>query len=217
MRIKNNRFIRTLYFSYRNFLSKRSYNHGRNNHIKNRGYILSSKIQIEGSGNHILIENLAGVKNALIHIKGDNNRIIIKEGTLISGAELWIEDNRCQIDIGANTFIGHKSHLACTEDDSYIFIGKDCMISSNVHIRTGDSHSILDENGNRINYAKSVNISNHCWVGEGAKILKGVTLGENSVVTTGSIVTKSFNSNSLIGGSPAKEIKQNISWNIKRL
>jgi acetyltransferase-like isoleucine patch superfamily enzyme len=135
MRIKNNRLIRTLCFSYRNFLSKRSYNHGRNNHIKNRGYI---------------------------------------------------------------------------------FIGKDCMISSNVHIRTGDSHSILDENGNRINYAKSVNISNHCWVGEGAKILKGVTLDENSVVATGSIVTKSFNSNSLIGGAPAKEIKQNISWNIKR-
>lgn len=217
MELKKNKLVRQLYYSYQNWLNGRSYNHGRNNHIINDGYRINSRVHFQGDNNQVVINQLGGVKKSLLHISGNNNKIIIGEGALLSGTELWIEDNDCVIEIGANTFVGHHSHLACTENGSRLTIGDDCMLSSYVQVRTGDSHSILDMEGNRINPAQSVHIGNHCWIGEGAKVLKGVTLNSDVVVSTGAIVTKSFDSNVLLGGIPAKIIKENITWDSKRL
>lgn len=217
MELKKNKLVRQLYYSYKNWLNGRSYNHGSNNRIFNDGYRINSKVHFQGNNNQVVISQWGGVKNALLHVSGNNNKIIIGERALVSGAELWIEDNDCVIEIGANTFVGHHSHLACTENGSRLTIGADCMLSSYVQVRTGDSHSILDMEGNRINQAQSVHIGNHCWIGEGAKVLKGVTLNSDVVVSTGAIVTKSFDSNVLLGGIPAKIIKENITWDSKRL
>ncbi len=91
------------------------------------------------------------------------------------------------------------------------------MVSSHVQIRTGDSHSIMNGDGIRINRPQSVYIGNHCWIGQGGKVLKGVNLDNNVVVGTGSIVTKSYRSNILIGRVPARIIKENIIWDKERL
>lgn len=91
------------------------------------------------------------------------------------------------------------------------------MLSSYVQVRTGDSHSILNLNKERLNKAESVYIGDHCWLGEGCKILKGVKLDKDIVVSTGAIVTKSFKKNVLLGGIPAKIIKEEITWDSKRL
>lgn len=155
--------------------------------------------------------------NSLIRVQGDNNRVIIHENAYLSGAELWIEDNDCTIEIGARTFIGHHSHLACTENRNTLTVGPDCMISSYVQIRTGDSHSVLNADGERINRARSVGIGNHCWIGEGVRILKGVSLANDTIVATGSIITKSFDANVLLGGVPAKVLKANVTWDKDRL
>lgn len=55
------------------------------------------------------------------------------------------------------------------------------------------------------------------WLGEGCKILKGVSLGDNVIVSTGAIVTKAFAGNVLIGGIPAKILKQNVRWSHSRI
>ena len=91
------------------------------------------------------------------------------------------------------------------------------MISSYVQVRTGDSHSITDMQGNRINPAADVNIGNHCWLGEGCHIMKGVTLERDTIVSTGAIVTKSAGPNVLLGGVPAKVIKENVNWDENRI
>lgn len=67
----------------------------------------------------------------------------------------------------------------------------------------------------KVNPAKSVTIGNHCWLGEGCKIMKGVTLAQDTVVSSGAIVTKSFVPNVLLGGV-AKILKENINWNKSR-
>ena len=50
------------------------------------------------------------------------------------------------------------------------------------------------------------------WIGTNSIILKGVIIGDNSIIAAGSIVTKNVPENSLVAGNPAKIIKQNIKW-----
>ena len=155
--------------------------------------------------------------NSLVKISGNNNEVVLRANSYVSGAELWVENDGCLLEIGGGTFVGHHSHLACTEDGSKLQVGRDGMISSYVQVRTGDSHSIVDMEGNRINKAQSVMIGDHCWIGEGSKILKGVTLEGDDIVSTGAIVTKSFGRNVLLGGIPAKVLKENVNWDSRRL
>ncbi len=216
-KIKNVKFLRALAIRWRNLTSGYSFRTGRNNKIVTDGIRMASPIQIKGSHNLIIIHKDAVVNECHIKVLGNNARIEIGGNAYLWGVELHVEDNGCAILIGRDTFIGHHTHIACTEDNRKITIGDNSMISSFVQIRTGDSHSILDAEGKRINYADDVILGNHCWIGEGSKILKGVSIGNNCVVSTGAIVTKSFENNILLAGIPAKAIKSNISWDKNRL
>lgn len=210
--------LRKAVYVWRNIQNRHSFKHGKNNVIENfGGQKVNSRIQIDGNNNRVVLEKGCMFLNSLIRISGNDNKVVLKANSYVSGAELWVEDKQCVLSIGERTFIGHHSHLACTEDESKLEIGDDCMLSSYVQIRTGDSHSIIDENGKRINKAQSVMIGNHCWLGEGAKVMKGVTLEGDDIVSTGAIVTKSFGKNVLLGGVPAKVIKENINWRNERL
>lgn len=217
MNVRDINILRFCVYSWRNIENRFSYSKGRNNQIHNKGVKVNTRIQIRGKNNQVILEKGCGLRNSLIKVAGNNNIVVIHKGAFIYGAELWIEDNNCRIEIGDNAYIGHHSHLACTEDGSQLVVGSDGMMSSYVQVRTGDSHSILDLDGNRINPAESVKIGNHVWLGEGSKVLKGVTLGDHVVVSTGAIVTKSFGSNVLLGGIPAKVLKEKITWDSKRL
>lgn len=217
MKIREIGWIRHTVYKWRNLIAKFSYNMGKDNVIlKKGGQKVNSCIQINGNGNTVVIEKGAILLNSLIRVIGNNNWVTLKAGSYVSGAELWVENDGCEIQIGENAFVGHHTHLACTEDGSQLLLGRDCMVSSYVQIRTGDSHSILDIEGQRINYAQSVRIGDHCWIGEGSKILKGVTLDGDDIVATGSIVTKSFGKNYLIAGVPAKIVKENVTWDKER-
>lgn len=215
--IKHIRFLRALALRWRLFRSQYSYCNGRGNKQSCRGIKISTKIQITGNNNRIEIATGAVLTGSLIKISGNNNRVIIGADAYIEGVEFWIEDNNGEIYIGSKTYIGHHTHLACTEDDHKIAIGSNCMISSNVTVRTGDSHSILSLEGHRINQAHDVIVCDHCWVGQGVRILKGVNLSENSIVAGGAIVTGSFGPNVIVAGVPAKVVKENITWDSARL
>lgn len=199
----------------RYLLNKCSYIKGKKNHITQNGIRINTTIQIKGNNNTILFEDRSRLIDCIISIVGSNNEIIIKRQTDIERAVLLIGGNNCKIIIGSHTHIG-ASHLAVTEDNQLLTIGDVCMISDEVQFRTGDSHSIIDENGNRTNYAQSISIGDHVWIGEGCKVLKGVSIGNNSIVGTGAIVTKSFGNNLLLGGVPAKVLKERINWNSQR-
>jgi acetyltransferase-like isoleucine patch superfamily enzyme len=213
---KNNRYLRLIVYKIRNYREKKGYVTGNNNKIINNGIKVASRICINGNNNTVSIDKNAVLKNCTIRIRGNNALIHLKSNSYSEGTTFFIEDDHCSIVIGQSTFIG-PSHLAATEDQSYISIGDHCMLSSNINIRTGDSHAIIDIEMNvRINQAQNISIGNHCWIGEGVKILKGVILKEDVIVATGSIVTQSFDSNNLIGGIPAKIIKRKVTWDANR-
>ena len=86
-----------------------------------------------------------------------------------------------------------------------ITIGNNCMLASNAYIADSDWHDIY----NRIAMGKTkpVLIADNVWVGDGAVICKGVSIGQNSIIGAGAIVVKDIPPNSIAAGNPAKVIK----------
>ena len=181
--------------------------------------LFACKIDIVGNNNRIEIGQSAILRDVIFYIRGNNNYIRIGKSVRFSrGGSLWVEDHNNKILIGANTTV-EDAHIAVTESNKEIVIGEDCMIAYDVDLRTGDSHSIINTLSNkRLNYAQSINIGDHVWIASHVSILKGVKIAKDSVVATRAVVTKSFEEgNILIGGIPACELKENISWDRHRL
>lgn len=188
------------------------------NKINCKGLINKTKLQIKGKENEIIIHPFARLNHCIIEITGDNNKIEIGQEAVCTETQFVIQDNGGTISIGNKTGISGNTHLASIEGKK-IQIGDDCMLSANIVIRVGDSHSVLDKNTmKRINSSEDVLIGNHVWIGNQVCILKGSKISHNSIIGTGSIVTKAFNeSNVAIAGNPASVIKSNINWCAERV
>ena len=81
------------------------------------------------------------------------------------------------------------------------------MIASRVYISDADWHDIYDRLASPGPTAPIV-LGNNVWLGEGAKVCKGVTIGENSVIGAGSVVASDIPANVIAAGNPAREIKK---------
>lgn len=124
-----------------------------------------------------------------------------------------ITGNNCRIEIGDFSSFDEYVQLEVNEDNQFITIGKDCMFSNHIIVRTNDSHPIFDkETKVRINPPKSILLRNHIWVAGFAKILKGVTIESGSIIGMSAIVTHDVPENVIVTGAPAKIIKHNIIW-----
>lgn len=197
---------------YNHFPFNNKFNLSKKNKLKNSGILKNCIVKVNGSGNCIYIDSLARVNNTIITIKGNNNQIFIGKDCLVEEGEFYIEDDGGSIEIGAGTEICGKTHLAVIEGTK-ITIGEGCLFSSSIIIRTGDSHSILDMLGNRINPSQSVHIGNRVWIGNQVTVLKGSEINSDCIVGTGALVTKQIKcTNVIIAGAPAKIIKENICW-----
>ena len=189
---------------------------------KNRvisGAFLAQKltINIRGVNNRIIISDGCRFVNSNIQIAGNNNIINIGEKSYFKDVEFWIEDDNNEISIGDFTSIHGRTQLAAIESTK-ILIGQDCMFSNDIYFRTGDSHSIIDKNGKRINPSQNIIIGNHVWIGTKNLILKGTEVADNCIVGANSTLSKKYiNPNSIIVGSPAKIIKNDINWKRERI
>lgn len=189
----------------------------RNNIVRPKAFLNRCNFRINGDNNSIIINEKSVLNKCNFTISGNNNKVWIDKMVCAYNLEIHIEDNNNEVFIGEKTLISGKTHLACIEGTS-INIGKECLLSSEIVFRTGDSHSIIDLSGSRINKSEKINILNHVWIGHRVLINKGVNVGNNSIVATGAIVTQSFNEdNIIIAGVPAKIIKRNINWDKHRI
>lgn len=194
---------------------------GRQNKIITKGnFCRNCLFEIIGSDNKIIFNETSKnyMKDCKFRIYGNGNTIRLGRRNSFVGVEIWIEDDKNSFQAGNNNVLLNNMHIAITECHSVIF-GDDNVVSSYCTIRTGDSHSIISlTSEQRINKAKSVVLHDRIWVGNNVTILKGTEINDDTVVATGSIVTKPFyKSNIIIGGNPAKIIKEGIKWCKKRI
>lgn len=108
-----------------------------------------------------------------------------------------------------NSYLNSGSVIACANS---ITIGDGVAIARNVMIYDSDHHSILDSDGTRLNPPAPVVIRDHVWIGVGAIILKGVTIGEGAVVAAGAVVTRDVPPHCMVAGNPAVIKKENVIW-----
>ena len=171
-----------------------------------------------GTGNTVIIDGGGSLQNCNISFFGKNCTLHIGCNVKIHDNDFWFEDDGGEIYIGSDTTTETGCQFAACEGKKVI-IGVDCMLSHDIDIRNTDSHSIINDKGERINPAADIIIGNHVWIGIRSTILKGSMIPPDSVVSAQSMVTSSLKAteHSLIAGIPAKVIKTNISWDRKRL
>jgi acetyltransferase-like isoleucine patch superfamily enzyme len=134
-----------------------------------------------------------------IHLKSQSSLILQNNSMIGSGSTINLEEG-ATLSIGENTYFSSHTILAAS---SNITIGKRGMFSWNVNIFDDDGHNYDQQSS-----CSPITIGDNVWCGCNVTILKGVTIGDNSIIASGAVVTKSFPNNSVIGGVPAKLIRE---------
>ena len=166
-----------------------------------------------------LLKNYIFKKKSLVisNYSKDSSRLEIGIGTEFTESEIIIYDG--QVKIGDYCWFSLRNQIISNHS---VIIGNYCIVARDVYISDTNEHPI-DRHVRRkqtldlLKMRKSpdrnesvgapVIIGNDVWIGERAIILKGVNIGDGCVIAAGSVVTKSFPSNCVIGGNPAKLIK----------
>lgn len=128
------------------------------------------------------------------------------------GAHSWLnasddrKDGQPTLNIGDGTYIGRFSQINAWRE---VVIGRNVLIGDRVFISDAD-HCFRDTSLPIINqgdaFVGAVYLADGCWIGIGAVILPGVTVGKNSVVAANSVVTRDVPDYSIVAGAPAKII-----------
>ncbi|MEI5990968.1 chorismate mutase [Enterococcus crotali] len=135
---------------------------------------------------------------------------LVEETFGTTGTGSYIEPT-ISFDYGFNIHVGKNFYANFNSiflDICPITIGDNCMFGPNAQLYTATHplHPVKRNSG--LEYGKPITLGNNVWLGGGVVITPGVTLGDNVVVAAGAVVTKSFPDNCVIGGNPAKIIKE---------
>jgi maltose O-acetyltransferase len=111
-----------------------------------------------------------------------------------------------EIVIGQNTILNNNTVVCAVKD---IRIGSDCRIGDCVSIMDADFHEINPATrDNSVGVVKPVSIGNNVWIGSRVMVLKGASIGDNSVIAAMSVVTSAIPANCVAAGIPARVIRQ---------
>ena len=119
--------------------------------------------------------------------------------TIMLGTELWSAD---RIEIGARSIVGRHCLL---DARGGIRIGRDVNITSYTRLMT--AKHVIDDPGFDAVY-EPIAIEDRVWVAMGATILGGVTIGEGAVVAAGAVVTGDVEPYAVVGGTPARKLRE---------
>jgi acetyltransferase-like isoleucine patch superfamily enzyme len=137
---------------------------------------------------------------------------IASRGEVSFGRFVWIGDGtkiRCHegsVEIGAKTVMGQECTISAYQR---VRIGAECVIADRAMFIDFDHGVVEVERPIRLQgiYKRDVEVGSNVWIGYGACILRGVSVGDNSVIGTNAVVTKDVPANAIVGGVPARIIR----------
>jgi acetyltransferase-like isoleucine patch superfamily enzyme len=171
---------------------------------------------ITGNGNRIVL-GASGVRQSGIALMGNENRVVIGNVGAYQLLDLICEDSGNEVLFGDGCEVaGHTEFIAI--EGTRIVVGNGCLFSGRISIRTGDSHSVVDLEGRRINCSEDVVFGERVWVGQGVTVLKGTRVAHSSILGASAVVTRKFDTpNCVIAGNPATVVRQGIDWKVARI
>lgn len=181
----------------------------------------------------LFMQLIAGYSKVIYVLLCLLNRIAIRDNMRLYGVPLIIKRKGSCLNIGRNCVLRSKSYsnliginrpcmFSTLASDAELIIGDNCGFSGTVigafrsikignSVRCGANTLITDSDWHlddpRSGEAKPIVICDNVWLGEGVKVLKGVIIGENTVIGAGSVVTKSIPANVIAAGNPCKIIR----------
>ncbi|MGO9902106.1 MAG: acyltransferase [Solirubrobacteraceae bacterium] len=110
------------------------------------------------------------------------------------------------VSIGAKSVLGQECTISCYQR---VAIGRECIIADRAMLIDFDHHTAETETPVRLQgiYKRDVIVGNNVWMGYGACVLRGVQVGDNSVIGTNAVVTHDVPDNAVVGGVPARLIR----------
>ena len=124
--------------------------------------------------------------------------------------DCWIE-SPFRVDYGCNIYLGHKfyANFDCIMlDVAPIYIGHHVMFGPRVSLYTATHPIDAEVRNNVVEYGKPIRIGNECWLGGNVVVNPGVTIGDRTIIASGSVVTKDIPSDVIAGGNPCRVIRK---------
>jgi acetyltransferase-like isoleucine patch superfamily enzyme len=111
-----------------------------------------------------------------------------------------------EVSIGAKSVLGQECTISCYR---HVAIGRECIVADRVMLIDFDHGVVEVERPVRLQgiYMRDVEVGHNVWIGYGACILRGVTVGDNSIIGTNSVVTRDVEPNAVVGGVPARTLR----------
>ncbi len=143
-----------------------------------------------------------------------NGRIVIGSYVRLSGKSSINFGNRAhampEFVVGDHTFIGHNCSFAIAES---ISIGSHCLLAGGARLADFDGHSLdYDERRRNVPVSaadiKPIVIGSDVWIGAGVCVLKGVRIGDRSIIGAGSVVSKDIPADVVAAGNPARVVRR---------
>jgi acetyltransferase-like isoleucine patch superfamily enzyme len=155
-------------------------------------------------------------------------RRMVLEGMLFLGGGVQIEIGKtARVRFGRWVWIGHGTKIRCHEGEVRIgdktVLGQECTISAYQHVTIGEQCIIadrvmmidFDHNVAEVErpirrqgiYKRDVRVGNNVWIGYGAQILRGTTVGDNAIIGASAVVTRDVPANAVVAGAPARVIR----------
>ena len=135
----------------------------------------------------------------------NHGQILIGERVRIDGRMNPVEIvawKGSQLSIGNGTFLNYGTSLSAHQE---VTIGQDCLIGNYVTIMDNDYHDVTDRNS--LGPSSPIRIGNGVWIGIRSVVLRGVNIGDRSVIGAGSVVVSDIPPNSVAVGVPAKVVR----------
>lgn len=159
----------------------------------------------------VVYQDLCWEYNQTKPSEGEKRQALLKQMLASCGDGVYIEapfyanfgGHHCHF----GNYVYANYHLTCV-DDTHIYIGDYTMLGPNVTIATA-GHPILPELREQVyQFNMPVHIGRNCWIGAGAILLPGVTVGDNTVIGAGSIATKDIPANVVAVGNPCRVLRE---------